>query len=72
MIAQLISAKVKALAELGLTNTKKVRGALIDSVAQNPNRYPPYVLQQTYFSLLNDFYNGNTEYCTEDNANEKS
>lgn len=61
----LIDAKVKALAELGLTNTEKVRKALVNALVQNANRYPPYVLQEKYFELLNDFYNGNTEYRKE-------
>ena len=58
-----IDAKVKALAELGLTNTEKVREALVDALVQNANRYPLYVLQEKYFELLNEFYNGNTNYC---------
>lgn len=60
-----IDAKVKALAELGLTNTEKVRKALVNALVQNANRYPLYVLQEKYFELLNEFYNGNTEYRKE-------
>lgn len=59
---RLINTKVKALAELGLTDTDKVRQAFEQSLAQNPNRYPPNVLQETYFALLNDFYGGGTDY----------
>ena len=62
-MTQLINTKVKSLVELGLTNAEKVRDALVKALVENPNRYPPYVLQQKYFALLNDFYNGNTEYC---------
>jgi hypothetical protein len=62
-MTQLINTKVKALVELGLTNADKVREALINALKESPNRYPPSVIKQTYFSLLNDFYNGSTEYC---------
>lgn len=57
-----IDAKVKALAELGLTNTTKVRATLTTALALNTNRYPPNVLREEYFRLLNDFYDGSTEY----------
>ena len=60
-----IDAKVKLLAELGLTNTEKVRKALVDALVQNANRYPKFVLQEKFDELLNDFYNGNTEYRKE-------
>jgi len=58
-----LDAQVDALAELGLTDKVKVRQALVDALVQNANRYPPYVLQEKYFELLNEFYNGNTNYC---------
>lgn len=58
----LIESKVKALAELGLTNTIKVRAALVKAMVENPNRYPKNVVQQEYFYLLNSFYAGDTTY----------
>ena len=60
---KLINTKVKALAELGLTNTEKVRQVFERAVAQNLNRHLPNVLREVYFNLLTDFYNGSTEYC---------
>ena len=62
-ITGLIDSKVKALVQLGLTNKEKVREALVNALVEQPNRYPPYVIQQAYFSMLNGFYNGSTEYC---------
>lgn len=58
-----IDAKVRVLAELGLTDTDKVRKAFVDALVTETNRYPPNVLMETYNKLLKDFYNGSTEYC---------